>query len=44
MTKTENENIVEDDNCNIMEVNPEEKVYTTKYIIKKNIYEEEESK
>ena len=44
VTKTENENIVEDDNCNIMEVNPEEKVYTTKYIIKKNIYEEEESK
>lgn len=37
------ENIVEDQNYNTVVAAPQEKVYTTKYVFKKNIYEEEDT-
>ena len=36
-------NIVEDQNYNTVVAAPQEKVYTTKYVFKKNIYEEEDT-
>jgi hypothetical protein len=37
------ENIVEDQNYNTVVAAPQEKIYTTKYVFKKNIYEEEDT-